>query len=413
MKIARITTFYQKYVTRFYDKHPGLALKGFTEQKAALDYDAFGWADCWSHALAPFGYDVLNIYMNVDSLQRAWARENDVKSYEEVELRQVCLEQVKKFQPDILWFDDYDTELLRTIRQEVDSIQLVLGWTGSAIGKTDIWSHMDLVLSCAPERVAWFKNQGIASVHLNHGFDQRINGRLQQCPKNIDISFVGHLLRGSDYHLNREQLLEQLSVKTDLQIYSPSADFCWKDDVKSFLKIGVYNVTRVLQRVGMPVPVLRSLPILGTVFQWTQKPVYPVNQNLKPYIKPAVFGLDMYQVLKNSRITLNIHADSSPLFASNMRLFEATGIATCMITDWKQNLSDFFEVDKEVVAYKSLDECVDKIQWLLNNPKKCEEIAQSGNARVLREHTYECRAQQLVSIINQALPCNMRTSASR
>ena len=55
---------------------PEVALQSFAEQKEALDYAALGWADYWSHALTPLGYNVFDVSYNVENLQRAWAREH-------------------------------------------------------------------------------------------------------------------------------------------------------------------------------------------------------------------------------------------------------------------------------------------------------------------------------------------------
>jgi spore maturation protein CgeB len=36
-----------------------------------------------------------------------------------------------------------------------------------------------------------------------------------------------------------------------------------------------------------------------------------------------------------------------------------------------ENLSELFEIDREVVTYKSVDECIEKVKWLLEHiPKK-------------------------------------------
>jgi len=59
MKLLKITTSYQSYLKYFYGKHSGLAEKSYLEQKSALDYDAFGWADYWSHALSLIGCDMM------------------------------------------------------------------------------------------------------------------------------------------------------------------------------------------------------------------------------------------------------------------------------------------------------------------------------------------------------------------
>jgi spore maturation protein CgeB len=86
-----------------------------------------------------------------------------------------------------------------------------------------------------------------------------------------------------------------------------------------------------------------------------------------------------------------------------MRLFEATGVGTCLITDWKDNLHDLFEPDREVVTYRSPQECVEKVKWLLEHPQEREAIAQAGQARTLKDHTFDQRAIELDYIIRREL----------
>jgi spore maturation protein CgeB len=111
----------------------------------------------------------------------------------------------------------------------------------------------------------------------------------------------------------------------------------------------------------------------------------------------------MFQTLKNSKITFNCHIDVSPRSASNMRMFEATGVSTCLVTDWKENIQTLFEPDYEVVTYKSLAECVEKIQWLLMHPEQRQAIAQAAQQRVFNQHTFKQRAHQLNDIITKVL----------
>jgi len=72
---------------------------------------------------------------------------------------------------------------------------------------------------------------------------------------------------------------------------------------------------------------------------------------------PGVFGSHRsgagdVPVLKGSKVVLNIHADSSPRFASNMRLFETTGMGACLLTDGRKNLTELFEPGIEVAEYR-------------------------------------------------------------
>ena len=107
----------------------------------------------------------------------------------------------------------------------------------------------------------------------------------------------------------------------------------------------------------------------------------------------------MYGVLASSRVTINSHIDIAGNQAGNMRLFEATGVGACLVTDWKENIADYFEPESEVVTYRSPDECLEIIRWLLANPKERDRIAHAGQVRALRTHSFAERARRLDRII--------------
>src|SRR5262249_56992222 len=113
-------------------------------------------------------------------------------------------------------------------------------------------------------------------------------------------------------------------------------------------------------------------------------------------VQPPLWGYDMYRQLQQAQITLNIHVDIAEDFAGNMRLFEATGSGSLMITDWKVNLHEMFEPGKEVVAYRSAQECIELIQYYLEHDNERERIADAGQQRTIREHTYSRRVQRLM-----------------
>jgi spore maturation protein CgeB len=399
MKLLKITRLYKDYIRVFYRKNPDLSSSSYDEQKKTLDYDAFGWSDYWLHALSPLGYEVMEVNVNVEPLQRAWARENYLPNSSSVNLAEIAFEQARKFEPEVIWFEDGPEELLKRIRSEIPSIRLVLGWVGSAIPRTDIWRQMDLVLSCAQESVGLLQNAGHSAAQLHHGFDPRINTRLKAGQKNIDFSFIGQLIRSDQFHRHRDKLLEKIASETKITIFSPSGNYGWWEAGTAILMSTCYDVAKILKFIGFPDSILRRLPVIGNASQWQSRPVLPVNPGLKPFIRPPVFGLDMFQILMDSKVNLNIHADSSPDYASNMRLFETTGVGTCLITDWKINLHQLFEIDKEVIAYKSAEECAEKVRWLLDHPKTREEIGLAGQKRTIKDHTYSQRAVQLHNFI--------------
>jgi len=116
-----------------------------------------------------------------------------------------------------------------------------------------------------------------------------------------------------------------------------------------------------------------------------------------------VWGLDMYRALARSKVTLNRHINVAENNANNMRLYEATGVGSLLITDRKDNLGEIFEIGKEVVAYSTPEEAAELIRYYLDHPEEAATIAKAGQARTLREHTYRHRMEELVPILERHL----------
>jgi spore maturation protein CgeB len=111
----------------------------------------------------------------------------------------------------------------------------------------------------------------------------------------------------------------------------------------------------------------------------------------------------MYRVLARSKIALNRHIDVAEKYANNMRLYEATGVGTLLLTDAKSNFGDLFEPGREAVTYGSEDELVEMIRHFLEHDDERGRIARAGQKRTLREHTYEHRMRELETILSRYL----------
>jgi spore maturation protein CgeB len=153
-----------------------------------------------------------------------------------------------------------------------------------------------------------------------------------------------------------------------------------------------------------------AIPLLEYLTEQTDMRVFGYGADSLPSASPIrqrhggeVWGMDMYRTLARSRITLNRHINVAENNANNMRLFEATGVGSMLLTDRKDNLHELFEIGKEVVAYSSKDEAAELVRYYLNHPQEAERIAKAGQARTLREHTYAQRMQELVPILKRNL----------
>jgi spore maturation protein CgeB len=110
----------------------------------------------------------------------------------------------------------------------------------------------------------------------------------------------------------------------------------------------------------------------------------------------------MYQVLRNSRITLNHHGNV-PAHANNLRLYEATGVGAMLVTDWKADLHEMFEPEREVAAYRDVADCVAIIKHYLSNERERATIAAAGQQRTLSDHTFARRIEEFLPIVSRYL----------
>ena len=114
---------------------------------------------------------------------------------------------------------------------------------------------------------------------------------------------------------------------------------------------------------------------------------------IKQKHKGVKWGLDMYEILGRTKISFNRHINISENNANNMRLFEATGMGSLLLTDKKDNLNKMYTIDKEIITYSSKEEAIEKVNYLINHQDELSLIAKAGQARTLKEHTYDMNAR--------------------
>lgn len=403
MKLIKVSTLPPRYWKAFYAAHPGLASRGYAEQAAAIFEDGFGWADHWRRALLPLGWDLLEWPAGVEPLDAAWKREQGLES--SLNPLRTAIEAARRHHADVVWVDDHNTftaAWIRAVREACASIRLVLGWCGAPWSDGAVFKEMDLTLSCVPEIVRELQAQGCESRHLRHAFDPRYTA-LALPQRDIAFSFVGQVIRGRRHHAEREALLERLVDSTPLQLFIPMDKDGVGRRLKQVARLGAWEAVRAFRALGLSQSLWGRLPGMAKAAGWEEVPVYPVNPKLARRRQGEAFGASMYKVLGRSQVTLNQHIAISAQSASNMRLFEATGMGACLLTDAKSDLAQSFEAGSEVETYASPEECEEKVRGLLADPRRARALGDAGQARVMREHTFSHRAVELQAVVEAYL----------
>jgi spore maturation protein CgeB len=84
----------------------------------------------------------------------------------------------------------------------------------------------------------------------------------------------------------------------------------------------------------------------------------------------------------------------------NMRMYEATGMGTLVLTDGKYATVRNFN-DEEVVYYDTAEEAIEKVNYYLLHEDQRATIATKGQQKTLTEYNYQVSSQQLMAWFNQ------------
>jgi len=394
MKFLIINTDYPDFLHWFYAQHPGLEDRPYKEQLDARSESLFGVADFYSTNLIQLGHEARELHANNEWIQRAWAREHHIMVHEPAIavrkgtsllrrvpavaasapvrwlkscawplLRQrmeqddswfyaILSAQIKHYRPDVILNQDMGGVSATFLAEMKPHYRFLIGQhAATRLTMDSSFQCYDLMISSFPPTVDFFRRRGFLAALNRLGFDSRILARLRRTQQKFDVALVGSF---ADVHSSRVALLNELYAK----LPRPETIKVWA-------------------------PTVGHLPVES-----------PIRRH---YMGPA-WGYHMYEILNDSKMTLNHHGDVLP-YANNMRLFESTGTGTLLITDWKENLYEMFESGKEVVTYRTPEECAEKIQHYLTHEAERQTIASAGQARTLRDHTYQCRMQEFMGLV--------------
>jgi len=118
-------------------------------------------------------------------------------------------------------------------------------------------------------------------------------------------------------------------------------------------------------------------------------------------IKIGTVGPEELAYDYNSHIgIINIHqASNVPFSALNMRTFEAPASNSLLISDYREGIEKYFEIGKEILCFKDVDELRKILSQLKQSPNSFNMIRDAGYKRVIKDHTYEARMKEVLSYI--------------
>ena len=375
-------TYYPEVIKSLNFDNPSLLQRNFDSHLDELVAAGFGTGGAYREGLRKQGWDAEIVIPNSRGLQTLWTSENDLVSPIQhgwnyglhlarlpiargalhllPHMHRVLLNQVRKFQPDVLFIQDLNLIPAQLGRELKKYTRLFVGEIASPLPPKSYFREYDLIISALPLIVEKVRSWGQKSQYLPLGFNEEKAKFSPASSRPIDVSFIGSFSRHQPQTL--PLLAEVARINPSLKIFGPAS-------------------TEIFEPFGLA----------GN------------------YVGEA-WGNSMFDVISQSKIIINRHGTIAGDYAVNMRMFESTGMGSVLVTENKSNLGELFEIGTEVVSYSSPEDAANSIQMLLRAPDKLDSIASAGQRRTLSQHTYSKRSEALGKILLDSLEDKLRSN---
>ena len=154
------------------------------------------------------------------------------------------------------------------------------------------------------------------------------------------------------------------------------------------------------QFVRIEVPV-EDMADLGTEVKlwgkgWEQSPrltALASRRRVDTIHKSRVYGA--------SKINLDLHAGHQQINGISSRVFEVLCCGGFVLTEYRKDLEEAFDIGREIDVFASPEEAKDKIDYYLAHPEEREEMARHGRDRVVSDLTIDRAAERMLEILGQ------------
>lgn len=370
LSLMQVHGFYPSYIDTFYGDHPETAALPFIEQTNRLVRDGYSA----NHIIAPymdqFGYETHLMFANNPFAQEKWMTEQgfqiaDRKNW----VHEIIRRQIDTIKPDILYLSDpitFESSFVRTLSWKP---ALIVGWRAANIPEGTDWTEFDVMLSSLASLREVARLLGAKRAEQFHpGYPAWINGLISDQNAEYDVVFSGSWTSGQ--HVRRNAYLEHIAAASEQNGFTCA-----------------YYLAGELHAI--PPAVAR-------------------------FNKGERFGVAMHRALRTGKIVIDARGileiknvgnaiDLAKTETANMRIFEVTGGGCFLLTEYHENLQDYFLLGEEIETFRNERELIDKINYYLAHPAEREAIARRGQERCLRDYSMEMQARKFDTIVRNAL----------
>ena len=120
-----------------------------------------------------------------------------------------------------------------------------------------------------------------------------------------------------------------------------------------------------------------------------------------------IFGIsnkEMFETHSRTKIGINLSVNQNdPVKGTQMkqRIFEIAAGGGLILSEYHDGIEEFFDIDKEIITFKTPEEFKEKINFLSKNESVVRRVAKNGHKRFLAEHDSKIRLAKLLKEIKE------------
>jgi glycosyltransferase involved in cell wall biosynthesis len=317
----------------------------FVDAKGAFLSDRFGAA----HFLKPvLDGDPAAFFANGDDAfsQQLWACEQGLKK--DTSLEEILLAQIEHHRTEVFYNMDPMRYGDAFIQRLPASVKRTVAWRAAPSQGGAFLKH-DVIVNNFPSLLKEYQNQGARADYLFPAHDPEMDVYARREERPIDVLFVGTYSR---HHRIRAAMLEGIAQ------------------------------LRGRMAVVMHLDTSRYTRLAETPLGW----IGPLrkdrrSRDIRAVARPPVFGRDLLDSLSKAKIVVNGAIDMAGGDRGNMRVWEAMGCRSALLSDAGQ-YPEHLRGGSEFIDYTSASEIAEKITVLLDDEALRNSIANAGCAAV-------------------------------
>lgn len=364
MKVFQILHIYPPYIP-YFEKKYDVKNMSYNEHRKTLIKDRFYASHVLKPCLEESGTGFYTLWDYKD-LQLKWAKE---RGMEETDLVKIVLAQISEEKPDVF----YTFSPNRIKKKELDLMSksiIKICWSAAPGISNEVFTPYQTRLTNLPTEVLSEKETGFRSDFFQPAHDPVMNSYAKNEERPIDLFFYGQYWENAFKNRNKSlRRLLEFKQKSNLNI-----EISLQYKIKRQPLINLPFIRRFMHRIISPEIQIRNLAI------------------------PPVYGRNLYKKISRSKLVFNAGVDFSGEYKVNMRNFEVLGCGAHLLTD-DGIYPDGFEKGVNFSSYKNMDECILKIESLIQDKTKRLEIAKSGHQMITKQYSKEDQWNDFKKII--------------